>query len=331
MTSPTLADLGEWDWLAKVRSKLSGPARPELIVPIGDDAAVWNPEPGLSWIATCDAHSEGTHFQKSWLDWAGLARRSLLAAASDITAMGGTPRGFLISLGAPGETPVQGLEEFTEEVSRCAHQFKLWPMGGDTFRSERIVVDVTVLGSSGEKEIARQSGAKPGDAIWVTGWLGTMRAAWTALNEEREGEETLRKRFWDPPARWPLLPGLRETLTIRAMTDLSDGLALDLRKILDREELGAEIELDRLPVEPTARSYFEVRDESPLEAAFAGGEDFELLIVESGKSGGQGSALIEGVPLTRIGRVTEEKGRIRTTLHGSSHEVTIRGFEHFSK
>jgi thiamine-monophosphate kinase len=330
MTSPTLADLGEWDWLAKVRSKLSGPSSPELIVPIGDDAAVWKPDPGPAWIATCDAHCEGTHFQKSWLEWAGLARRSVLAAASDITAMGGTPKGFLISLGAPGETPVRGLEAFTEEVSRLSHRYGLWPMGGDTFRSERIVVDVTVLGAALETGILRQTGAKPGDAIWVTGWLGTMRAAWTALHEDREGEEALRKGFWDPPARWPLLQSLRETLAIRAMTDLSDGLAHDLRKILDREELGAEIELDRLPLDPAIREFFEDRGQSAPEAAYAGGEDFELLIVESGDSGGQGSALIEGVPLTRIGRVTEEMGRIRTALNGGEHEVTIRGFEHFS-
>jgi len=331
MTSPTLADLGEWDWLAKVRSKLSGPSSPELIVPIGDDAAVWKPDPGPAWIATCDAHCEGTHFQKSWLEWAGLARRSLLAAASDITAMGGTPKGFLISLGAPGETPVRGLEAFTEEVSRLSHRYELWPMGGDTFRSDRIVVDVTVLGAALETGILRQTGAKPGDAIWVTGWLGTMRAAWTSLNDDHSADGSVRKRFWDPPARWPVLQSLREILSIRAMTDLSDGLACDLRKILDREGLGAEIELDRLPIEPTVREFYEDRGLSPHDSAFAGGEDFELLIVESGDSVSQGSTLIDGVPLTRIGRVTEESGGIRTILNGKDHEVSVRGFEHFSK
>lgn len=327
MNSPTLAELGEWDWLGRVRKKLSGSSDLDLMVPIGDDAAVWRPEPGVCWIATSDAHCEGTHFEKSWLNWAGLARRALLAAASDTTAMGGAPRGFLVSLGAPPETPVRGLDEFTEELARLAQQFGLWPMGGDTFRSDRIVVDVMVLGVVSESGAILQRGAKPGDSIWITGWLGTMRAAWTALSEGRGEEEELSRLFWSPPARWPLLDPLRRALPIRAMTDLSDGLRRDLQKILNRENLGARIELDRLPVEPAVRDFFEDRGCPAVEAAFAGGEDFELLIVEEGAATNPTSTLIEGVPLTRVGKVTE--GKIRTTLHGKDHEVSIQGFEHF--
>jgi thiamine-monophosphate kinase len=243
--------------------------------------------------------------------------------------MGGVPKGFLISLGASGETPLEGLDEFTEEVSNLAHRYNLWPMGGDTFRSGRILVDFTVLGVVPINEITLQTSAKAGDAIWVTGELGSMRAAWTAQEDRRPGEEGVREKFWDPPARWPLLPTLRRTLPIRAMTDLSDGLSTDLRKILDREGLGAEIELGLLPIAPEARKVFENRGFSPLESAYAGGEDFELLIVEAGDAQTPAMTMIEGVPLTRIGRVTGEGGSLRTTLSGKEHKVRTRGFEHF--
>jgi thiamine-monophosphate kinase len=330
MKENLLKDIGERAWLDRAAELLGGKADPRLAVPIGDDAAVLRLGGGRCLVVTSDAQVEGTHFRRSWLGWAGLARRTLLSAASDITAMGGIPTGFLISLGVPPRTTMAALEAFTSSLSRISQEYNLSSLGGDTVRSQPILVDVTVLGEVREKDILRQSGAQVGDALWVTGSLGQSRAQVAAKTNHPRWFPGFDHPDWWPPVRWPLVKSLRKALPLRAMTDLSDGLALDLAKILRWERLGAEIHLERLPVAPAAEEWSRHLGFDPFECAYLGGEDYELLVVEQGDSQRSGRIDLEGTPLVRIGRVTHSKGNVRTLWHGKTKRIEGAAFQHFS-
>lgn len=333
-----ISDIGERGWIDLLRDRL-GEARSGLIVPIGDDAAVreskvetdptLDPLPESCEILTTDVMVEGTHFKRRWLDWSGLARRAVLAAASDIAAMGGEPEGFLLSLGLPPDARWADLESFADSLRVLCDETGMVPFGGDTARSQTLFLDVTVIGRVEKDLIHQQTGGRPGDALWVTGSLGAMRAAWSALDDSRPGEEELRKRFWEPPMRWTLLNEIRKAIPIRAMTDLSDGLAVDLKKILRGTRCGAEVHLEKTPVDPLAMRFCRDRAIDPFDLAFLGGEDFELLVVEKGDRQAVDSFDLGAVPLQRIGRLTEREGEIVRFRNGRREDSPVDPFEHF--
>ena len=328
MTNPqTLSEIGERGWLSLLEQTLRKHGK-DLIVPIGDDATVRTVGDRCE-ILTSDALIEGTHFKKEWLNWRGLAYRSIFAAASDVAAMGGTPKGFLLSLGLPPETQVADLQSFADAIDELCSETGMVPYGGDTAKSERIMIDVVVIGEASPDQILRQTGAEPGDALWVTGWLGSSRAGWLAHEDRREREENIRERFWFPPRRWGILENLRSNLPIRAMTDLSDGLALDLKKILGDSSCGAEVQFDQLPIEDVIGQFCESRGIDSTEAAFLGGEDFELLVVEEGDSQPTDRLRVGEIPLTRIGRLTSNPGRIECRKGDRILDELPRSFEHF--
>ncbi len=332
-----LSDLGERGWLDFLREILGNESRPSLLVPVGDDAAVVKTPPDRHLVITSDAMVEGTHFQKAWLGWAGLARRAVLAAASDITAMGGTPTGFLISLGVPASTRMEDLKTFGLALARLAKDLHLVALGGDTVRSRHILVDVTVLGTVSRNRVLRQTGAVSGDALWVTGGLGRSRAFLEqVLAGSAEARGCLDSPCFLPPVRWTLLESLRKAFKIRALTDLSDGLTLDLLKVLRGNNQGAEIFLDQIPVDPKLPP--PLRGRAGVgglgsfyrhESAFLGGEDYELLVVEAGDSRPEPVLDLEGVPLTRIGHVTESGSGITTFWKGKKRKVSQSPFLHF--
>lgn len=330
MSSKTLSEIGELGWLSLVRGSLMAAGGESLLVPIGDDAAVHRTGEGRAQIATCDSQVEGTHFDRKWLDWGGLAKRALLAAASDVTAMGGRPEGFLISLGVPGDTQVSCLEEFADSLTSLALEYGLDPLGGDTVKSGLVFVDVTVLGTVAEERILRQAGAKEGDALWVTGWLGGMRAALLAFEiDKEESDAGIHEHFWSPPVRWPVLTWLRQEIPVRALTDLSDGLRIDLNKILATDSLGAEIHLEKLPVSAEVSDFVARQGIDSSELAYLGGEDFELLVVEEGNGQPNSVLDLDGVPLKKIGIVTSAGSPIRTLRDGTEVTVEDKAFRHF--
>lgn len=318
-----LGSMGEQGWLRRVRNKFASLPSSDILVPIGDDAVVLTQGGGQCLILTTDAQMEGTHFRRDWLGWRGWAARSLLAAASDITAMGGIPTGFALSFGAPGDVRASDLDALLEGFADTAREYGLAALGGDTVRSERIFADIIVLGSVREECILRQTGAQPGDALWITGTLG---AGFARLLDP--GAIHLDDPLWRPPARWPILAALREAFAIRALTDLSDGLARDLDKILPGG-LGASIDLETIPLAASVATDAARHGVAAWECGYLGGEDFELLVVEQGNQQESGTIDLGGVPLTRIGQVLPEGSGVHLHLDGREAIPKARPFDHF--
>lgn len=156
-------------------SALLPPTPPEVLVPIGDDCAVLELGDG-TWVAASDMLTHGHHFE----DWAApesVGYKAVAVNASDVAAMGGTPRFVLTSGGAPD--PETALRCF-EGVAEACEEFGIYPLGGDTTRAEALTVDVSILGELHTQPVLR-SGAKVGNLLAVTGELGAGAAGLLAL------------------------------------------------------------------------------------------------------------------------------------------------------
>jgi thiamine-monophosphate kinase len=229
-----LSQLGELGLLAELE-------RRGLAQRIENDAAQVG---GL--VVTQDALVESVHFRLDWISWRDLGWRAAAVNLSDLAASGADPLGLIVTFGAPGGTAVEDVIELYEGIAETGVPV----VGGDTTRSELVVLSVSALGRS--NRVPGRTGAKPGDALVVTGPLGAAGAAF------RNG------RYVRPPLR--LAEGKRLGRVANAMLDLSDGLARDAGHIARRSAVRCVIDLDRVPLAEGAT----IED-------LGFGEDFELL------------------------------------------------------
>ena len=269
-----LSQLGELGLLAELE-------RRGLIAGVEHDAA----ELAGGVVVTQDALVEGIHFRLDWIGWRDLGWRAAAVNLSDLAASGAQPEGLLITLAAPSETAVADVLALYEGIAEAGVPV----VGGDTTSSPSLVLSVTAIGRSAR--VPGRAGARPGDALVVTGPLGGAGAAFRAQSYIR------------PPLR--LAEGLNLAATAHAQLDISDGLAVDAGHIARRSGVRCVVDLDRVPLAAGAT----IDD-------LGFGEDYELL-----------AALPDPAGFTVIGRVEEGEG-VELRLDGAAH--TLRGYEHFA-
>jgi thiamine-monophosphate kinase len=310
--------LNEFEVIRRI-SALLPPAPPEVLVPVGDDCAVLKIGDS-TWVAASDMLVSGHHF-KDWAAPEDVGYKAVAVNASDVAAMGGTPRFVLVSGGAPD--PETALRCFEGGMEAC-ERFGVYPLGGDTTRAGALTVDVAILGELAAKPVLR-SGASQGDLLAVTGELGASAAGLFALERGESGPERLIRRYLRPEPR--LQAGRAAArLGAGAMIDLSDGLASDVRRVCERSGVGCRVDLDLLPVEDDTREFARALGHDPEVLAATGGEDYELLI-----SAPQPvlDALAENVdvPVTVIGDVTQGDVGFR---RGGEPVEGLSGWDHFA-
>lgn len=307
-------------------------ARRQLIIGIGDDAAVWRGDDSIQ-LATTDFLVQDVHFSLEIASWQELGWRALAASLSDIAAMGGLPRYALVSLALPGFTEVDDVAAFYRGMLELAGQFGTVIIGGDMSAAPLLVISITVLGgTSGPFDpILTRSAARPGDKIAVTGTLGGAAAGLEMLTKQLKfsEEETtgLREAFTKP---WPRVAEGQALVEqgVKAAIDISDGLLSDLGHICEMSRVSARIETESLPLHPAVTANFGDRG---LELALGGGEDYELLFTAPAGVIAQVRAAVS-CPVTVIGEITAaETGEI-TLLNGRGNlvEPPEKGWEHFS-
>src|ERR687897_1360244 len=292
------ASLNEFELIRRI-SALLPPAPPEVLVPLGDDCAVLEIGDSM-WAAASDMLVSGHHFE----DWAApedVGYKAVAVNASDVAAMGGTPRFVLSSGGAPDpETALRCSQGILEACER----FGIYPLGGDTTRADALTVDVAILGELATRPVLR-SGAKPGDLLAVTGDLGASAAGLLALERGMSGPERLIRKCLRPEPR--LEAGRAAArLGATAMIDLSDGLASDVGHVCDRSGAGCSVDLDLLPINDDTRELAESLERDPEILAATGGEDYELLICAPGPILDALANNVE-VLLTPIGEITRSE------------------------
>jgi thiamine-monophosphate kinase len=312
---PSLADVGESS-LLRALAEIARTTSGALAIGSGDDAAVWSPEPGRDLAVSQDALVEGVDFRRSWITPRRLGTRALAIALSDLAAMGAAPVWCTATLCAPSSTCFEDVLEIQRGLCGAAIAAGCALAGGDVSAIDGpLVLDVTVGGTLVAGEALRRDGGRPGDLVLVTGLLGRA-AAGLRLLLDGGGELSEQEQAWidaqlSPMAR--IAEGLQLVAAgVRCGGDISDGLLVELERVADLSGCGAEIWLDRLPVEPALVTDFGA---SWPDLAVGGGEDFELVatVPEAAVAELLESWPADLAPLTVVGRLTE--GATVVVLH----------------
>jgi thiamine-monophosphate kinase len=325
-----LRDLGEFGLIERIAARASCPAG--VNIGIGDDAAAIEPTAGLVTLITTDMLVEGVHFDLAFSDPVTLGRKALAVNLSDIAAMGGMPRHFLLSLAVPRQISVEFLDRFVGGMLEMGERFGVSLIGGDTSSSQQgVIISVTVIGEQSPDMVVTRRGARPGDLICVTGTLGDSALGLSLLQRGLRVGAAI-SRHLDPTPRVREGIKLAEARIPSAMIDISDGFLADLGHILDLSGGGARLFLDRLPLSADYLERYSVTSEDIYSLPLSGGEDYELLFTTPpGKIVIAQAVLMEsGSGCAVIGEITAAAGLSLLTASGTEYTPAERGYNHFS-
>ncbi len=318
----------------------------DLLVGPGDDAAVFRSD-GLL-VATTDTLVEGVDFL-SGEDPTRLGRRAMSVALSDLAAMGAWPAFFLLTVGFPESAADDLPLEIAVAAAARAQEFGAALAGGDLSRASQIFLSVAVWGKPAGRPMLR-SGARAGDVLFVSGWLGEAAAGlalaragagfparpdtggWTPGGLPVPDLTRLLAAYREPEPRLALGRALASDRLATAAIDVSDGLGLDSARLARASGVRLVIERERLPLSPALRSFAELTGTDPVETALAGGDDYELLFTVSPVNAGRFADPPSdwGVNVRRIGRVEPGAGVYLEDERGL-RPVGDLGFDHFSE
>jgi len=276
---------------------------------LSDDAALLTPPLGCDLVLTTDGIIAGVHvFADDPPDT--IARRALRVNLSDLAAKGAKPAGFLLAVALPAETTDEWLTAFTGGLAADAEHYDCPLLGGDTDRTPGpLSVSITAFGTLPTGSMVRRSGARPGDALIVTGTIGDAAMGLTLRHDAQWGarlnagqRDHLLARYLLPEPRTGLADALRAYAS--AALDISDGLAGDLAKLCRASEVSTEIEAEQVPLSEAARALI-AAEPALLARALSGGDDYEILAaVPAGKvEAFKAEARAAGIAVTEIGRL----------------------------
>ena len=270
-----VSQLGERRLLARIQSRFEKTNRrhEDVVVGIGDDAAVIAPRRNSQTVLTTDAQVEGVHFDRRLATAEDIGFRSLAVNISDLAAMGAAQLGFTLAMTLPQAEPVW-LEAFARGLSRMAESCDLALVGGDTTRGP-LSLTLTVFGQVPAGQALTRSGARPGDLLCVGGSLGDGAGALPLVlgrqSTQGEAADYLLRRYWTPQPQLALGQWLRGKAS--AALDISDGLLADCGHIAAASGLALQIAQDSLPLAPALRA---LAGSGALDCALAGGDDYRL-------------------------------------------------------
>ncbi len=288
-----IREVGEFGLIDRLQAILGEPADPDLIMGIGDDAAVYRlPDQETVHVITSDALLEGVHFDRLMTPMEHLGYKAIAVNVSDVVAMNAEPRYATITLGLPSKISVEMAEAFYRGIRRACEAYGLTLVGGDTTAAHALCISITVIGEARLDEIIFRRGARPGDLLCVTGDLGAAYAGLKILLEERKAlkEEGLNykpdlepfryviQRQLLPQARLDVIRDWRQRgVRPRALIDISDGLASEVHHLCRHSGCGALVHAAAIPVALETRDVADRFAEDVDTYALFGGEDYELL------------------------------------------------------
>lgn len=329
---PAETDLGEFEVIRRFFQGV-GAARSDVVLGVGDDAALVRPPEGVDLALAIDTLVEGRHFLPG-SDARSVGHRALAVNLSDLAAMGATPAFATLALTMPC-ADARWLEGFCAGFDELARRHGVALIGGDT-TSGPLTISVQVTGFVARGTELRRSGARPGDLLVVTGTLGdagaglSLAARATTAAGAGSGDSAaheLMRRYEYPTPRVEFGVGARGIAT--AAMDLSDGLAADLPKLAAASGVGAEVEVERLPLSAALQSV--VEPPQARDWALGAGDDYELLLTVPPDRQPELAALAGrlNLKLTVIGRLTPGNA-VGWTLQG--REITPPpGYQHFRR
>ena len=309
--------LGEFDLIARYFTRRA--ARSDVLLGVGDDAAVVSVPPDRRLVVAMDTLVDGVHFPAGTSS-SDIGYRSLAVNLSDLAAMGAQPSWMTLSLALP-HTDEAWVAGFAQGLFELADMHGVALIGGDTVRGP-MTITVQVAGLVERDRWLTRAGAREGDLIYVSGTIGDA-AAGLAVVQQRKPDSSavryLRERFLRPTARVELGRTLRPFAT--AAMDVSDGLLTDLDKLCAASGCGAQIDIDALPLSDSLRGTFD--PSTCVDFALAGGDDYELLFTIAPDDVG-----LVPAGCARIG-VIARGNNVECLRDGKPMQVARRGFDHF--
>ena len=311
----------EFDLIDRIRMRVRD--RNDVVLGIGDDAALLQVPPGMQLVVTADTLNAGIHFPEATAP-ADIGWKALAVNLSDLAAMGATPAWCTLSLSLP-EADARWIDAFLDGFLELAGQHALALVGGDTTRGP-LSISVTAMGLVETGSALRRDGARVGDDVWVTGTLGDAAAALEAALGNREVPVALRQRLDRPMPR--ITAGQRLSGIAHSCIDLSDGLLADLGHVCERSDVGAEIGLATLPASSALAAL------GPAQYwhwQASGGDDYELCFTASPRNRELVTQALDfaDVSVTRIGRIVAGQGVKAFDADGREWKSVRSGYQHF--
>ena len=315
--------MGEFELIDHCFKSLT-PDRSDVVLGIGDDAALLRPPPGTLLVACVDTLVEGVHFPAD-MAAADIGYRAAAVNLSDLAAMGAIPRWALLALSLPVAEDAW-LAGFAEGLRDALLPAGVALVGGDTTRGP-LTVSVQLLGLVPDDGSAlTRGGARTGDVLCVSGTVGDAAGGLARWGQDAPDSPLLR-RFRRPTARLALGQGLRGIAS--ACIDVSDGLLADAGHIAQASGCGLVVEPARLPLSEALGTT--LGSQAAVEAALSGGDDYELCfcVPPARLAAVEALAARVGCPITVIGEVVSGSGIELKPGHGLGHTVGAGGYRHF--
>jgi len=314
----TVGDISERDLVTRIQRHLAPPPA-WVLVGIGDDAAVVEPERNRIEVLTVDALVDGVHFDRAFVPPDAIGHRALAVNLSDLASMGAAPRLALLSMALPASLPLDEFDGIVSGFAALAAQHRLHLVGGNLTRTPGpLTLDVTVVGTVKRRQALTRSGACAGDEVYVSGTIGTAAAGLAALVKSQvAGRESQVERYLRPAPRVRLGTLLARNRAATACIDLSDGLADGAHRIAHDSGVGMTLDADAIPTDGDAQT------------AIAGSDDYELLFTVRPRTRNRLRTVARhsDVTITRIGVCTEPRDVV--LLRGGTPEPLPRGYSHF--
>jgi len=283
-----------------------------VVIGPGDDTAVISYNSNEYLLLTTDCVVENVHFIRKETTLSLIARKAMAVNLSDIAAMGGLPLYALISAGLPEGITKKDISQIINGLNYMADRFNVDIVGGNLTKSPFLFLDVSMVGKVEKKYLKLRSGARPGDAIFVTGTLGgsQMKKHLTFTPRIKEAREIIKKA------------------PVSAMMDISDGLSTDLTRLAVASGAGFKIYLDKIPVSKDAMKISKDREEGILHA-LNDGEDYELLFTVPAGYENKVPVKVNDTEIHLIGEITEEKSYKGISTTGKAIKISPSGYSHF--
>lgn len=329
-----IKELGEFGLIGRLMN--GKPVSSQVVKGVGDDAAVIEVNPEARLLVTGDMMVEGTHFLRERISPYDLGCKLMAVNLSDIAAMAGTPKFAVSFLGLPPDITVEEVEEIYRGAQSLAGRHGVAIIGGDTVRSPVLTLGITLLGEGLPDRTLLRCGAREGDILGVTGTLGGSAAGLAVLLGKVKVDAAAASRAIEVHCRPQ--PRVMEGLAlgalgcVRAMIDISDGLASEVGHLCRESRVGVNIWGDEVPIDDDTRAISREMGKSPLDLALYGGEDYELLFAVNPDGWQKVKESMDklGTRVTAIGRFTADEGSIEITVDGKTAPLSVGGYNHFT-
>ncbi|MBI1935265.1 thiamine-phosphate kinase [Candidatus Woesearchaeota archaeon] len=313
---------GEFGLIKKIKDKIKL-FSDDVVVGIGDDAAVLNYDKNNYILFTTDMIVENDHFSQKYWTPEQIGKLAIEQNASDIAAMGGIPRFAIISLALPSDIDVEFVDKLYGGINEKAIKHKINIVGGNITHSEKIIVNVSLLGFVEKKFLALRSSAKAGDSIFCSGDVGSSTAGLELLRHNLKGNSV--KSHLEPRCRLELARKLVK-VGINSMIDVSDGVASEVKHICEESNVGAVIYSGKLPISKDTIIDSKKLKKDAVDFALYGGEDFELVFTADKSKLNK----MKKLDVTMIGEIVDKKYGIKLIRDNKKQNIES-GFDHFRR